>query len=1113
MAIKIKFDASNNPESPTLILAKKSGDKLGVIPAREIDVSDSLNDTSEISFKVYKTEDGIEYDLWDELTDFKLVYCVEWNRWFEMTVELDETIESIKTVFCTDLGRAELSQIMLYDIEINTEEDIARDDYVIPTVLYDPEHPESSLLHRIMGKASHYYIKHVDDSIKNIQRMFSFDETSLYDAFMDIADEIDCLFVFDVESDTNGAIQRAISVYDLESRCLDCDYRGKFTDKCPKCGSENINEGYGDDTTIFIAPDDLADGVELTTDTDAVKNYFKLEAGDDLMTATIRNCNPNGTDYIWYITDDMKHDMSDELVDKLNEYDEQYAYYQNEYVVLADDNDVLTKYNALVDKYQVYNEDLTKVTVPIKGYSSLMNAYYNTIDLQLYLTSGLMPSVEMEDTDAQKEAAKLTSAALSPVGVEKISNLSQATADGAVLGMAKILVDSSKYKVVVKESALEDDMGTVGGIEVPIKVWTGTFTLTNYSDEEDTADSVQVTVEINDDYETFVKQKIDKQLAKVDVDNLSIEGLFDLDLDEFKAELKKYCLNRLTSFHDACQTCIEILIEQGIADGGSWIDKSVNLYEKLYVPYLQKAEALNDEMKVREDEIAVITGTTDEDGNVIIQGLQSFLFDKQNEIKNALDFEKFIGKYWNEFCAFRREDKYSNDNYISDGLNNTELFERAREFIDVANEEIYKSAELQRSISTTLKNLLVIDKFKPLLDDFAVGNWIRVMVDDVVYKLRLIQYEINYDELDEISVEFSDVTKLKNSLSDIESILDQASSMATSYDTIKRQAKNGSESKDKIDDWVNNGLYLTNSKIVGNADNQNISWDSHGILLREYLPELDEYDDRQAKIINRGIYFTTDNWETARAGVGNFNFYNPKTREYEDAYGVIADKLVGNLILGKNVGIYNTKNSMTMDENGFSIITNAGDGETQMAFNIQNKSTNDDGEEVFSNLMYVDSNGNLVLNGTVRINTMYDNDGMSIDELVDPNRLNDVINGAIQDNNVVINDTINNRYNQSISIMESQLNDYKAEVGQYLQFNENGLTIGAQGSPFSTVIDNRGMYFMNENTIVSYVNNNQLYIPHAVINNSMFIGNFFFSPHADGSVSISWHERAEGQGV
>ena len=190
MAIKINFDTAHNPEMPTIVLAKKNGDKIGQINAKAIEVSDSMNDGSDIIFNVHKYIDGEKCYLWEQIVDFKLIHCVEWDMWFEISVELNQSNDTIKTVFCKRLGQAELSQIMLYDIEINTENDIARDDYVIPTVFYNIEHPEASLLHRIMEKAKHYTVIHVDTTIANIQRTFSFSDISIYDAFQKIAEEI-----------------------------------------------------------------------------------------------------------------------------------------------------------------------------------------------------------------------------------------------------------------------------------------------------------------------------------------------------------------------------------------------------------------------------------------------------------------------------------------------------------------------------------------------------------------------------------------------------------------------------------------------------------------------------------------------------------------------------------------------------------------------------------------------------------------------------------------------------------------------------------------------------------------------------------------------------------
>lgn len=896
MAINIKFDLLGNPEPPTIILANRSGNKLGQLKVNEdsIDLIDKLNDASEISFTVNKYIDGELTPLWDKLVDFKLVYCKEWDLWFEAKVELDEETESVKTVFCTQLGQAELSQIMLYGVEINTEKDIERDDYKI-SILYDEKDPKASILNRMLEKAPHYSIAHVDSTIAKIQRTFSFDGTSICDAFQEVAEEIGCLFIYDSNSDENGKIQRTISVYDLQQNCNGCGHRGEFTNECPKCGSTNVQQGYGNDTLIFVTSDELAsEGIQLTTDTDAVKNCFKLEAGDDLMTATIRNCNPNGSDYIWRFSDMTKEDMSNELVDKIESYDSVYQSYCNDYESELD-ADLVSQYNALVTKYSAHNDDLKPIDTLAKGYSNLMNAYYNTIDMALYLKSGLMPNVEMGETTAKDEAALLTSAALSPVAVntEKMSSVSLSTANSAVLSMAKIIVRST-YKVEVNTSSISTDK----------KTWTGSFIVTNYSDEEDTATSATVSVAINNDSETFIRQKIEKALNKEDTDDYSISGLFEKDYDDFCEELKKYALNPLQSFYDSCDSCLDILIEQDAGDK----KKKPDLYKNLYQPYYKKSSAIAEEIKLRENEISVIEGVwdnTDENNPKLkTKGLQYYIEKCRSDIQNSLNFEKYLGEdLWIEFSSYRREDTYSNSNYISDGLNNTELFEKALEFIEVAENEIYKSSELQHSISTNLNNLLDIDKFKRLVSSFNLGNWIRVQVNDEIYKLRLIEYEIDFGSFQNISVEFSDVTKIKNSATDIESILSQASSMATSYDSIQRQAKQGDDAKEAVDNWLENGLNSALVRIKSN-DNEEVTMTANGLLCRSYDDVTETYSPEQFRLTHNIMAYTTDNWATVSAALGkhDYDYYDSdKIKQHSTDYGLTAKFVTAGYINGSQI--------------------------------------------------------------------------------------------------------------------------------------------------------------------------------------------------------------------
>lgn len=992
MTIKINFDVAHNPEEPTLILARRNGDKLGKLNAKSIEVTDSLNDASEISFTVYKyIEDKIDI-LWQDIVNFKLVYCAEWDTWFEATVEINEADETIKTVFCKRLGQAELGQIMLYNIEINTENDIVREDYEIPTVLWNPKNKESSLLHRIMGKAPHYSIDYVDETLHGIQRVFSFDGKSIWDAFTEIGEEIGCLFVANSNSDEYGNIQRTVSVYDLQSTCVDCGYRGEFTGECPECGSKLISEGFGNDTTIFVSSDMLANDIQFTTDTDSVKNCFKLQAGDDLMTATIRNCNPNGTDYIWYISEETKADMSEELVERLESYDVLYneEYKKKRYL----DTNIVNKYNELVDKYMynyntnssvcfecgyrgdfgikstcpICNSDnvllgnsLQRLENPLDGYPKLMTAHYNSIDFEYYLTDSMMPYVDtsLKETTAQIELDKLT-ASISPISVNSISSMSVYTATNAVSLMAKTIVDP-RYKVEIDSdvASLEESMGYL--------IWKGVFKVISELDKahekeegyipKDSAQSIVVEVIINDDYEGYVLQKIEKALSKED---LSIVDLFKKSNTEFALELEKYSLNYLKNFKKSCQTCLDILTEQGVGNEETWSGQEPNLYEDLYLVYYDKMQLIESEINLRQKEVDSILDMEDE------------IVDIRSAIQETLDFEKYLGEaLWLELSSFRREDKYENSNYISDGYTNAQLFELANEFIQVANKEIYKSAELQHSISTSLKNLLVMKEFEPLVKDFQIGNWIRVMVDDKVYKLRLINYSINYDDLGDISVEFSDVDKPNSSVNSIQSIIAQASSMSTSYSAVQRQAQKGVKSNTVINGWFENGLDLTNTEIIGNAENQTQTWDSTGMLFREYDAIEDEYSDTQLKIINSTLAITDDNWKTVKTAVGAYYYFDPLTGKLIKAYGVNAETIVGKLLIGEGLTIANSSNTFVVDDNGATLVNanfsmETANGNSKIILNpeegikIQGVTNG-----ILEDKFYVDENGNVMIKGSI----------------------------------------------------------------------------------------------------------------------------------------------------
>lgn len=783
---------------------------------------------------------------------------------------------------------------------------------------------------------------------------------------MDIENELNCLFVFGEPSDESDML-RTISVYDLEQSCKSCGFRGEFTDKCPKCNSTDINEGYGNDTTIFLCKENLTEDIELSSDIGSVKNCFRLKAGDDLMTSTIINISPSGSQYLWHFSQDDLLEMSEELYGKINAYNKKHDYYQDDYIANIP-SEIINSYNALINKYKNFNKTLTPIITPIIGFSKLMEIYYDVIDFHSYLYNSLMPNVEMEKTTAEMQATLLTSENLSPISVQNIEYISLATANSTIISYSKIFIDSARYKIKVKNSSIS---GTT---------WTGNFTVESFYDDEDIADSRTISIQFNDDYECFIKQKLDKALIKSKEDDLSIISLFKLEDNDFSNELRKYSYAYLQLISDSCQSCLDILIEQGIADNEKWKYTEGNLYEKIYSPYYKKKTLIELEIRIREEELSVISGMANEYGDIKKYGLKNYIDSIRNEILNELDFKKYIGDYWGELSSFRREDTWSNENYISDGLNNSELFENAQKFLSAAQNEINKASTLQHSISTTLKNLLIMKEFQPLVRHFKTGNWIRIQVDDEIYKLRLLSYKIDYDSLDKISVEFSDVVKVSNVINDIESILSKSKSMAKSYSSVKRQAEQGKQGKDSIDNWIQKGIDTAITKIV-NGENEEIVNDKHGLLFRKYNPDDGTYSPKQAKILSSIFAFTNDNWKTCKAALGEFEYYNPKTQQMETDYGVIANKIIGSIILSEELGIYNKSGNMTFDENGLNI-TN---GTNSFSVNPNNPilltirkgnvpvfTITDDGElsftgEVTANKLTLGTNGLYENNGTTSI--------------------------------------------------------------------------------------------------------------------------------------------------
>lgn len=898
--MQIRFNEQFQAEDISIVLARPDHSTLGMLQnVDDIEWSISEVEPCEVSFALHKFRDGVQEPLWDEVVDFKYIYIPEWNTYLELNVSVNDEDVTIKNCVAQDASAIELSNSYVYNLEINTEADIKITDYLSPTVFYDETEPKRSLLNRVLYKLPNWSVGHVDNSLKSIQRMFSSNGSSVYEFLTkDVAQEIECLFKFD-------SVNRTISAYDLKTVCVDCGYRGEFSDHCPKCESRNLKY-YGEDSGVFLDVENILNSVNYSTNVDEVKNCFHLEAGDDNMTAAVINRNPNGSSYIYYFSDEAKHDMPSELVEKLDSYD------------------------ALMKSYDA-------------EYNTIIGNIYEDIDKILYYRSGMMPAPKEKPSSSLEQASKITPEALSPMGMPKItSSTSVQTVNTALKQYIKVFIKSGWFKAEVNQSNFEyvgtHATGAVYGW------WTGNFKITNYSDEEDTCFTDTITIMVWDNYHTYLEQKLEKKLADEDDEEGTIFDVLKYkDLQLFKEALKLYGLHRLQSFHDAIQGGMDILVEQDQAREGA------ELYEGLYLPYYEKLQAVLEEISARQK---------------TIEGYEQDLLIQQNrqkEIQAALNFEAYLGtELYHTFLAYKKEDNYSNSNFISNDLDNKKILENAQAFLDKAKEELFKSGTLQHQISADINNLTAITEFQPFLENFATGNWMTVAVDGIPYRLRLVDAQWSASDRTSMSVTFSDVVNIRSGYTDVKSMLDKASSIVGSYGAVTNQVNASKEQNDFVKNFVSNGLDATTVKIVNNASNQNITIGEAGLLARRKIDFTEMYEPYQVKLLGSGLFVTNDSWKSTVSAIGKYIMTNPDTGKQEERMGVLADSIVGRLILGNELGIYSSDGTKTMSFDNFGLRLNVKETEDGTYSRILDISKTDKDGQTTSQL-YLDTDGNLVL--------------------------------------------------------------------------------------------------------------------------------------------------------
>ena len=135
--------------------------------------------------------------------------------------------------------------------------------------------------------------------------------------------------------------------------------------------------------------------------------------------------------------------------------------------------------------------------------------------------------------------------------------------------------------------------------------------------------------------------------------------------------------------------------------------------------------------------------------------------------------------------------------------------------------------------------------------------------------------------------------------------------MATSYSSTTKQAIQGASALDKFTTMKREGLDSA-EYVIKNSNSEEVLIDNNGINCKS-MNDIGSYGNHQCRLTGNGLYLTDDAWEHVRSAIGLMKFNN------EWMYGIIADCIIGNFIIGQNVSVSNKSGSVEITGDGIKI--------------------------------------------------------------------------------------------------------------------------------------------------------------------------------------------------
>ena len=277
------------------------------------------------------------------------------------------------------------------------------------------------------------------------------------------------------------------------------------------------------------------------------------------------------------------------------------------------------------------------------------------------------------------------------------------------------------------------------------------------------------------------------------------------------------------------------------------------------------------------------------------------------EISNSLLMENnFTEAQLIRLSAFIKEDELHIDDIIETEYDTLEdSFKVKQDAMEAGRIELSKRCQPQLQFSMTMANIYAIPEFEPIIDQFQLGKVIKIgLRNDYIKQSRLLQVDMNLDDLSDFQVQFGELTDLR-SQSDIHAdLLAQAIQAGKSVASSQDNWNAGVDMAISTDIKIQQGLLDATTTLKSMDGDQGVEVDKYGIHLRKVNSDTGEVDPKQGWITNNMMVYTDNNWAAAKSVFGEYTIKgesSPRGGLLSDA--CIAGYIEGSALVGGKIGI------------------------------------------------------------------------------------------------------------------------------------------------------------------------------------------------------------------